>query len=104
MSKGDEPQLPPELTDRLRSFMREDGDDYVIDNMEGLVAFIVEHHETYPSLLKLVNINEQAVIDHFSRTGEVPPGVRIVRKETEEGSNVTKVNVYTSHNTRKKQP
>ena len=102
MSQADEPRLPPELMQKMMSFMREDGDDYVIDDMKGFVEFIAQHVKQYPSLMKLVNFNEQALLDHFHRTGEVVPGVRIVSKETEEGSNVTKVNVYTAHNTSKK--
>lgn len=64
--------LPPEIQERVLSFIgdREDGtlDD---EAMRGLIAFIVENADAYPSLLNLVKLNEERVIEHAKETGQV---------------------------------
>jgi len=87
--------LPIEIQDRVWSFVREheDGTREVRD-MRGLIAFIVENAEQYPSLLNLVKIDEDRVIQHAKETGEVPPGVKIVKTSTVEGENVTQVRIF----------
>jgi hypothetical protein len=91
MSDGLE-NLPPDLKQTLLSFLREDGDGFEVTDMMGLVAFIAEHGATYPALYRLININEEAVIDHYKRTGEIPPGIKLIHK-TQESDNVTRLEV-----------
>ena len=90
---NDRKTLPPELAEKVMSCMREDEEGYEITDMMGLVGLIVEHGEQYPFLRSLVTINKDAVVEHYQRTGEVPPGVKIVHTEAEVGSNVTKLEV-----------
>lgn len=80
--------LPDTLQTQLMSFLGEiDGELQVID-MAGFVSFVVEHGENYPELYSLVSLNKRAAVEHYEATGEVPPGVKLVRTTTEEGSNV----------------
>ena len=92
--QDDENNLPPEIGAKLMRFLREkaDGEFEVID-MEGLVKFIAEHGERYPVLQSLVKINEDALIEHYKRTGEVPPGIKLIKTSTREGENVTYIEI-----------
>jgi hypothetical protein len=92
MSSDDE-KIPPEIGQQLLSFVREVDGDFEIVDMKGLVNFIQEHGKQYPTLLKLININEQAIVEHYQKTGEVPPGIKLVRK-TREDDKVTKLEVF----------
>jgi len=91
MSDGLE-NLPADLKQTLLSFLREDAEGFQVTDMMGLVSFIVEHGRQYPALCSLVNINEEAVIDHYKRTGEVPPGVKLIHT-TQESDKVTRLDV-----------
>lgn len=87
--------MPPELVAKVDACLHEDanGDTFIID-MPTLIDLIVAHGDQYPVLKGLVQVNEAAVAEHFARTGEVPPGIKIVEKATEEGSNVTTLRVH----------
>jgi hypothetical protein len=87
--------FPPELRERFMSFIRvkPGGEAEVVDE-PGFFAFVDEHREKYPFLSKLVKLNEAAVEEHFSKTGEIPAGIKGIRKTTQEGSNVTKVEIF----------
>lgn len=87
--------LPAEIQERVWSFIveREDGT-FDVPDRRGLIAFIVENADAYPSLLNLVKVNEERVIEHAKETGEVLPGVKIVKTRTVEGENVTDVRIY----------
>jgi hypothetical protein len=47
----------------------------------------------YPSLRELFTIDKDALVEHFKNTGEVPPGIKLIHTSTEEGSNVTRLEV-----------
>jgi hypothetical protein len=91
MSDGLE-NLPSDLKQTMLRFLREKDDGFEVVDMLGLVNFIVEHGTTYPALYTLVKINEEAVIDHYKRTGEVPPGIKLIHK-TQESDKVTRLEV-----------
>ena len=48
----------------------------------------------YPSLMNLVKLNEPEVIRHFQETGEVPPGVKVIKTTTVPGQNVTELEIF----------
>ncbi len=87
--------LPPEIHQRVSTFIiaREDGTFDVEDRM-GFIGFIVENADAYPALLNLVKVNEERVIEHVKQTGDVPPGVKIIKTLTVEGENVTQVGIF----------
>ncbi len=85
--------LPEDLARRLMSLLTDTDGEPQVKDMPGLIVFIAEHCETYPFLLDLVNINEEEVIKHFEETGEVPPGIKLIGTSTEEGSNVTHLEI-----------
>lgn len=86
--------LPREVIERVLSFCTEDasGNQQVHDR-EGLVAFVFENSERYPALLNLLKVDEDRLTQHIQETGQVPPGVKIVKTTTAEGSNVTRVEI-----------
>lgn len=84
--------LPDDLKAQFLGFLRETDGRFEVSDFEGLVKFIALHHSKYPALLDLISINESAVVDHFERTGEVPPGIKLVRT-TRESENVTRLEV-----------
>jgi hypothetical protein len=59
-----------------------------------LLNFVAEYGQQHPALLGLFKINEEAVVEHFNRTGEVPPGVKLIKTTTREGDNVTKLEIF----------
>jgi hypothetical protein len=91
MSKGLK-DLPPDLKEKLLTFLREVDGEFEVADMKGLVGFIVENGTKYPALYGLLNINKEEVVDHSNRTGEVPPGIKLVRK-TQESEKVTRLEV-----------
>jgi hypothetical protein len=86
--------LPSEIVERLRSFVREtdDGEIELIDK-PGALGFIAEHCEQYPALLGLLSVNWDAIRKHYEDTGEIPPGVELVRTRTRPGENVTQLEI-----------
>ena len=62
--------------------------------MRGLCGFILKNAEQYPALLTLIEPNEEWLVENFKRTGEVPPGVKLIYTETREGDNVTDLRVF----------
>ena len=87
------PMLPPQIQATVMSFMREVEGEYEINDMEGFVLFIVKNMNEYPDLKNLLKIDEDALVGRYERTGEVPPGVKLVRTTQEEGSNVVGLEV-----------
>lgn len=87
-------ELPPELGKRLLSFLREVNGEFELVDKEGLVKFVAEHGKAHPVLLTLFKIDEEAAIEHFKKTGEVLPEMKIIHTSTPEGSNVTKLEVF----------
>lgn len=85
--------LPPELYEELMTYVVERDGQWEVIDMAALLNLIVAHGAEYPQLLSLVNVKEGALEQHYRQTGEVFPGVKIVKTETEEGSNVTKLEV-----------
>ena len=85
----------------LRYLHEEDGEFRVVD-VKGLLNFIIENSVHYPALLSLVQLDENALIERFQQTGELPPGVKLVRKTTQEGSKVTKLDIF--HGPRSREP
>lgn len=91
MSDGFE-NLPPGLKQELLSLLREGSDGFEVVDMMALVKLIAQHGSEYPALYTLININEEAVIAHYERTGEVPPGVKLIQK-TQESDKVTRLEI-----------
>ena len=78
----------------MLSFCREvDGNVEVADE-DGLWNFVKENISMYPALGELFTLNEDALTEHVRKTGEVPPGVKLITKTEVEGQNVTKVRIY----------
>jgi hypothetical protein len=92
MKSGDD--LPPEIGAQLLTFLREVNGQFEVADKEGLVKFVAEYGERYPPLLDLFSINKEAALEHFKRTGEVLPGMKIVHTNTREGDNVTKLEIF----------
>jgi hypothetical protein len=84
---SDVDDLPPELGAEFLSFLWEVNDQFEVADTRGLLSFIVAHAEQYPFLLDLFEINMDAVVELFERTGEVPPGIVLTRTATSEASN-----------------
>lgn len=90
---GDISDLPHDLRLRLLSFIRQtDNGDFEITDNKSFVEFIFEHRIQFPALGDLLKINESAVLDHFKRTGNVPPGIKMVQM-TQESKKVTRLAV-----------
>ena len=85
--------LPPEIAAKLMACLDEVDGEYRVRDKKALVALIVTHGAAFPFLRELVKVNEDALIQHYEKTGEVPPGVKLVRTTTEEGSNVVDLDV-----------
>src|SRR3989442_1698149 len=83
---SDVADLPPELGAEFLSFLREVDDQFEVVDTRGLLSFILNHVEQYPALLNLIEINWNAVVERFERTGEVPPGLMLTRTTTREAS------------------
>jgi hypothetical protein len=94
MSKtnADVADLTPELRRKFLSFLTEVNGHFEVGDTRGLLMFIVEHGKQYPALYNLFDVNEEAVIEHFERTGAVPPGVELtqttIREDSTEGEYV----------------
>lgn len=85
--------LPPELAAELMACLEEVNGDYYVKDMKALVTLVVEHGSAFPFLREFVTVNKDALVKHYEKTGEVPPGVKMVQTTTEEGSNVVGLNV-----------
>ncbi|MGB7217328.1 MAG: hypothetical protein WBD07_00845 [Vicinamibacterales bacterium] len=90
---ADSEDLPEEIRRGLLSFMREVDGQVKVGDMMGMVNFILEHVDRYPSLLNAIKVNEEALTKHIQETGEVPPGVRAIRKRAIPGTNVTRLDI-----------
>jgi hypothetical protein len=84
--------LPPELGERLMKCLRETDGTFEVADMQALLDLIIEHGKKYPQLRELVTINDEAIVEHFLATGEVPPGVKMVGT-AREGDKVTRLEV-----------
>jgi hypothetical protein len=85
--------LPRELLDGLMAFLTETDGRIEVADMGGLLRFVAEHGESYPALLDLIEVNGQAIVERFERTGEVPPGVKMIGTARE--GNVTRLSILT---------
>ena len=87
--------LPRELALEFLNFLRErdDGEFELVDKL-GLIKFVAEHGKDYPELFNLFELNEEAVVEHFKQTGEVPPGIKLVETTTHEGTNLAEFRVF----------
>ena len=86
--------LPPEISAKLMACLRETNGEFEVADMEGLVKLVAEYGKEHPVLTSLLKIDYDAVVEHFKRTGEVLPGMRIIHTETREGDNVTKLEIF----------
>jgi hypothetical protein len=85
--------LPPGIAARLMVCLEEVGDEYHVKDMKALVELIAENGSEFPFLLQLVTVNMDAIVKHYEEIGEVPPGIKLVRTTTQEGSNVVGLDV-----------
>jgi hypothetical protein len=84
--------LPKEVVAKLMSFTTETDGGVEVRDSDGFIRFVTEHCEQYPVLLDLVTVNEKALIDHFEKTGEVPPGIKLIGT-AREAPNVTRLTI-----------
>jgi hypothetical protein len=85
--------FPPELAKQLSSYLQEVNGEYIITDMLGLIGFILEHGKEYPGLYDIIEIDEDKIVEMYEKTGEVPPGIKLVRKTPREDSNVTDLEI-----------
>jgi len=85
--------VPPEIVERLMACLEEVDGDYEVKDFKALLDLVIEHGTAFPALRELVKLNEDAVRKHYEETGQAPPGVKIVKKTTAEGSNVVRLDV-----------
>ena len=86
--------LPIEIRSRVLSFCRDVDGTLEVADMMGLVNFILDNSQAYPALLNLVKLNEAELIRHFQETGQVPPGVKLIKTTTVSGQNVTRLEIF----------
>jgi hypothetical protein len=85
--------LTPEIMAEFTSFCRiVDGEIVGVADKDGLLRFLSEHIEKYPSLRHFFDVNEEALVRYVEETGEVPPGV-VLTKRTRPDEKVTEVEV-----------
>jgi hypothetical protein len=87
------PDLPPELGAKFLSFLHEVNGEFEVTDKKGLLSFIIDNGEQYPVLFNLLEIDLEAIEAHFESTGEVPPGISMVRKAPRNGANITELEV-----------
>jgi len=85
--------LPPEIAARFIACLEEVNGDYRVKDNRALIELIAEHGAAFPFLRELISVNLDAVVKHYEETGEVPPGIKLIRTATEEGSNVVSLEV-----------
>ena len=87
--------LPADIRDRFWSFLRidDEGIAHVADR-DGFVDFLYENAQQYPVLSEFLKLNEEKLTQHFHVTGEVRPGVELIKTEQAEGQNVTKLRIF----------
>src|SRR5438067_1106528 len=83
---SDVADLPPKLRAEFFSFLREANDQFEVVDTRGLLSFIIKHVEQYPALFNLIEINWDAIVERFERSGDVPPGILLTRTTTREPS------------------
>ena len=93
--------LPPEIAAKFMACLEEVGGDYRVKDTMALVELIAAHGSEFPFLQELVTVDMDAVVKHYEDTGEVPPGIKLVRTTTEEGSNVVVLDVLHGPRTNK---
>lgn len=98
--KPDLSNFPPALREKFMSFIHvEPGGEAKVVDKPGLFAFVDEHREQYPFLGELVKLDEAAIEEHFEKTGKVPAEIKGIRTTTEDGSNVTKLEIFWGEDT-----
>jgi hypothetical protein len=58
------------------------------------VDFILDNADAHPALLEFVCVDEERLMRHVRETGDVPPGIKIIKTSTAEGDNVTQLRVF----------
>jgi hypothetical protein len=96
--------LPPDIVAAVNGFLRERDGELEVADLEGLRTFVFSNMESYPALTSLLMPDKEAIMQHFERTGMVPPGVKIARRTPIEGSNVTKLEVFRGPTSEKRRP
>ena len=86
--------LPPEISARFMACLEEVNGDYQVKDKRALMELIAEHGATFPFLQELITVDLDAVVKHYEETGEVPPGIKLIRTTTNEGSNVVSLDVF----------
>lgn len=86
--------LPPEVREKLLSYCRVEDEQVRVVDLDGLLRYIVEQGGQYPVLHSLVKIDKEFLIERFKQTGELPAGVKMIRKTTQEGDNLTKLDIF----------
>ena len=86
--------LPPEICAKLMACLRKTDGEFEVTDKEALLRLVAEHGDRYPVLFGLFKIDYDAMVEHFKKTGEVLPGMKIIHTETREGDNVTKLEIF----------
>jgi hypothetical protein len=85
--------LPVEIVQGLLTFMREVDGELEITDPRGMTDYIFDNSVQFPSLRKLLQVDRESIGKHLEQTGEVPPGVRAIRKRPISGTNITRVDI-----------
>jgi hypothetical protein len=86
--------LPREILQKVLSFTREVDGHVEIADEDGFYQFIADNVQEHPALAQFVKLNEEALTKHCQETGEVPPGVTLIKTTQADGENVTEVRIY----------
>ena len=86
-------ELPPEILTKFLSYLGKVEGDIRVTDTEGFIGFVLEYRDRYPVLQDFLTVNWDAVNEHYQRTGKVPAGLRLIKTETREGDNVTKLEI-----------
>jgi hypothetical protein len=85
--------LPPEIVAKLLSFGRVVEGEAELGDREGAMKFISANLAQYPALFSLVQLPVESLVKLYEDSGEVPPGVKLVKRIDFLGTNLTKVEV-----------
>jgi hypothetical protein len=85
--------LPPEILAKFMSYLGKVEGEIRVTDPEGFMDFVFEYRDRYPVLQEFLTVDWDAVNEHYQRTGKVPSGIRLIKTETREGDNVTKLEI-----------
>jgi hypothetical protein len=85
--------LPLALREAFLKLVLNSNGDVEVTDKSAFLDFVAKHGPTYPFLKELIMLDEDAVSRHVQETGEVPAGIKAIRRTEIEGSNVVELEV-----------